>query len=147
MDSQIYEGNQRLVIEGTSNLINGNVSNNATANRFVYDNTRNLYVNAKAILTTAFGTSPTNQSTIDLFLYEQEIDGTNDVRPADPTDTRGGYKVGEFVMINTAQTQYQVITFSLLGVRKAEFAVENTSGATMSSGFTVVVEGFSPYEK
>ena len=140
---QIFDGTQTTVISGTSTLADANFSTSTTATETAFDNSTDLWPMAKAVLSCSFTTAPDDQSPIDLYIIEQNIDGTNDVDGPTSTDVQGAIYIGSFKVHNVTTQQYQAINISLMGVQNALFSIQNNGGQTMDSDFTVKIEGFT----
>lgn len=140
---QIFDGTPITVITGSSTLADANFSTSSTATETAFDNSTDLWPIAKAVLSCSFTTAPDDQSSIDLYMIEQNIDSTNDVDGPTATDVQGAIYVGSFRVHNVITQQYQAINISLLGVRNALYSIRNNGGQTMDSDFTVKIEGFT----
>jgi hypothetical protein len=114
------------------------------------DNSTQLYPYAKAVLTipTTFGAALTAGGTFDLYMTEDDIDGTTDETPV-PAATDiiylAKYK-GSWVVDNRTDPIVDAIVISLEGIQKARFYLLNSSGqATVYSAtpLTVKVTPFS----
>ena len=152
MDSQCFGGDTSTekvtVIEGSGTLADANYSTSATATELEFDNTNKYWTHAKAVLSCSFTVAPTDQSTVTLFIFEQDISGTNDVAGPAATDVQGARSLGTFTLDDTTSQQYQTLSapFSLFGVRKAKFSILNGGGQTMDADFSVTIEGVSLYD-
>lgn len=148
MYTQIYEGKTTTVIEGTGTLATANYSTSATATEREFDNSEKLWNDAKVSLSCSFTVAPTDQSTVDLIMFEQDVIGDNDEDGPSATSIQGGEIVGNFKLHDTTSQQYQSTVISLFGVKKsAKFSIRNNGGQTMDSDFLVIIEGLSLYEK
>jgi hypothetical protein len=113
------------------------------------DNSSTLYPYAKAVLEIpdTFAAAPTAGSTFDLYMIEDDIDGTQDEAP-EPGATDILYLakyVGSFVMDNQDVATYKAITISLHGVQKARYAVQNNCGQTSSYSTNPLVVKITPF--
>lgn len=147
MDSQCFRGKKITVIEGTSTLADDNFSTSATATERVFDNTEHFFTNAKAVLSCSFTVAPTDQTTVDLYIFEENIFSTNGVAGPGATDVQGATLVGQFKLYDTTAQQYQTDVINMFGVREAKFSIKNTGGQTMDADFVVTLEGLSLYGK
>lgn len=100
------------------------------------DNSTLLYPMAVAILNIndTFAAAPTAGGTIDLYMYEEDVDGTTDETPipaASDVDTLARY-VGSWVVDNQDVAHVKKIVFPLEGVQKAQFSMKNSSGQQIS---------------
>lgn len=138
-----FDGTPTTVISGSSTLADGNFSTSSTATETAFDNSTDLWPTAKAVLSCSFSTAPDDQSNINLYIIEQNIDGANDVDGPTATDVQGAIYVGSFKLHNVTTQQYQSTVISLMGVQNALFSIENLGGQTIDSDFTVKIEGFS----
>ena len=141
-----FDGTPTTVITTTGTVANGIFTvagTNATLTE--YDNSTDLWPDAVATLSVpdTFAAAPDADSTIDLWMIKQDVDGTLDEIPPTTTSAEGAHYVGSFKISASDLNNPQQFTFSLYGVRKAKFAFQNNSGQTMSfsAGATVKVEG------
>lgn len=146
---QVY-GSASTVISLAATLANG-------ANTYVgltgcttsqLDNSLN-YPFAKAVLNIqeTFAAAPTAGSTIDLYMTEDDVDGTTDETP-NPGATDIIYLakwVGSFVLDNQDVATVKSIVISLLGVQKALFYIVNNSGQTISYTSTATTVKITPF--
>ena len=139
----VFDGTPTTVISGTGTLASTNYSTSSTATETEWDNSTDLWPLAKAVLSCSFGTAPTDQSMVDLFMFEQDISSTNDETGPAATDVQGAKYVGSFKLYDTTSQQYQAIVVPTLGVKKAKFSIRNGGGQSMDSDFTITIEGFS----
>jgi hypothetical protein len=100
------------------------------------DNSTTLYPMAKAVLNIndTFAAAPTAGGTVDLFMYEEDVDGTTDETPvpaASDIDNLAKY-VGPFVVDNQDVAHVKAIIFPIDGVQKARFAIKNSTGQQIS---------------
>lgn len=89
-------------------------------------------------LSCAFGTGPTENTTVDLYLQPLNIDGTSDSEPPEnTTGFKGEWYVGSFILNNVTTTQYHHLIVENV---PAEFAawLHNNGGQTLSSGWKLV---------
>jgi hypothetical protein len=113
------------------------------------DNSTNLYPYAKAVLgiPDTFAAAPTAGGTVDLYMVEDDIDGTSDETPepgASDITTLATY-VGSFVVDNQDVAHIKPINISLDGVRKARFFILNSSGQQISYTSTPTTVKITPY--
>ena len=138
-----FDGTPTTVISGTGALADANFSTSSTATETEFDNSSDLWPAAKAVLSCSFGTAPDDQSAVYLYMFEQDIDSTNDETGPSTTSPNGAKLVGKFKLDNVTTQQYQADVISLFGVRKAKFSIMNGGGQSMDSDFTVKIEGVS----
>jgi hypothetical protein len=113
------------------------------------DNSLN-YPDAKAILGIAdtFAAAPTAGGTVDLYMVEDDIDGTGDETP-EPAATDILYLatyVGSWVVDNQDVAMIKPINISLKGIRKARYFIVNNTGQQISytsAATTVKITPFS----
>lgn len=113
------------------------------------DNSTTLYPWARAVLniTDTFAAAPTAGSTIDLYMYQEDVDGTTDETPI-PGATDVIYLaryVGSFVMDNQDVATVKAITISLEGVQKAKFCILNSTGQQISYASTATTVKVTPF--
>lgn len=100
------------------------------------DNSTNLYPNAIAVLgiPDTFAAAPTAGATIDLYMTQDDIDGTSDETPV-PAATDIIYLaryVGSWMMDNQDVAVIKPIQISLEGIQKAQFYIVNNTGQQIS---------------
>jgi len=128
-----------------SNTYNGLASYTQTQ----LDNSTNLYPYAKAVLsiTDTFAAAPTAGSTFDLYMIEDDIDGTSDETPI-PAATDIIYRakwVGSWILDNSDVAVLKPITIDLHGVQKARFDFVNRSGQQLSYSSTATTVKITPF--
>ena len=99
----------------------------------------------KVVFTGTFGVAPTDQSAVELYIYEQNIDGTKDQDGPAATDVQGATWVASFKVHNVTTEQVVPEIITLYGVREAKFSIKNVTGQSLALGATVKIEGLSPY--
>lgn len=100
----------------------------------------NGFPDAEFVLTCAFGTAPTEGTSIALYARPLNIDSTNDAEA--PETTRPTVFIGSFTVNNVTSTQYIVLNgIYAQGVPKiADYYLHNNgTGQTLSSGWKLVV--------
>ena len=144
----IFDGTPTTVITTTGTIattVFSVASTNATHTEF--DNSSDLWPLATATLSIpdTFSAAPAAGGTIDLYMYKQDIDSTNDELAPSTTVANGAHYVGSFPIAASDVAQYSQITISLAGVQKCKFALYNGTSVTMSfsAGNTVKIEGFT----
>lgn len=113
------------------------------------DNSSSLYPYAKAVLNLAdtFAAAPTAGATIDLYMVEDDIDGTADETP-EPAATDIDYLaryVGSWVLDNQDVANVKPIVISLEGVQKARFMIKNNSGQQISYSTNPTLVKVTPF--
>lgn len=96
------------------------------------DNSVDLYPYARAVLNIpdTFVAAPTAGGTVDLYMTQDDVDGTTDESPV-PAAADIAYLakyVGSFVVDNQDVAHVKPIVISLEGVQKAQFYILNSSG-------------------
>lgn len=141
-----FDGTQSTVIATTGTIGDGIFTvagTNATLSEF--DNSVDLWPDAVATLSVpdTFAAVPDANSTIDLYMFQQDVDAALDEIPPTTVSSEGAHFVGSFKIGATDVNHPQQFTFSLFGVRKCKFAFQNNSGQTLSfsAGNTVKIEG------
>lgn len=109
------------------------LANNAAALSSAIDNDTDLDVYADFELVVTYGTNPTNQSLVELYIV-RTVDGTNfeDASTTGPVVPRGGF-VGGFSLQATTSAQRIVIPEVRLPPRDFKVMVINKSGQTMAA--------------
>ena len=145
---QVFDGTPTTVITTTGTIADAAfsvASTNATVTEF--DNSSDLWPLAVATLSIvdSWAAAPDDLSTVDLYMFKQDIDSTNDETAPSISSSEGAHYVGSFVVNDTDGAQYVQIVISLAGVRKCKFAILNNTGQTISysAGNTVKIEGFT----
>jgi len=100
----------------------------------------NDYPNAIFVLTSAFGSAPTENSIIELLIMPQNVSGSSDV-----VDAAGSYRphqYGFFLIDNVSSSSiYYCEAFNIPKEGKA--ILYNSSGQQMSSGWSLVMIPFT----
>jgi hypothetical protein len=148
---QVY-GAQQTVISMAGALANG--ANTYVADGITttsqLDNTVNNYPYAQALLQLqdTFAAAPTAGGTIDLYMIQDDVDGTIDESPlpgATDIDYLAKY-VGSWTVDNQDVAYVKPINISLEGVQKARFFIKNNTGQQISytsNPITVKIKPFS----
>jgi hypothetical protein len=95
------------------------------------------YPDAEFVLSCAFATSPTENTTVDLLARELNIDSTNDAQ-APETTYRARY-IGSFLLNNVTSTQYLKLMAQDVPTEADYYVHNNGTGQTMSAGWTLKV--------
>ena len=147
---QIFDGTPTTVWAQTSTLVTANFSTASTGTVTEYDNSTDLWPLAVAtlLLPETFLAAPTVGTTVDLYMYRQDLGGgTTDETAPTATLVKGAKYVGSFGPIYAVdENQPLSMVISLAGVRKAKFAIYNGSGTSLSysaGGNIVRIEGFT----
>lgn len=146
-----FDGTPTTVITGTGAIIDSHFSVNGTnATITEFDNSTDKWMAAVATLKIpdTFAAAPTVGTTIDLYMTRNELagDAADDETPPTTTLVKGAKFVGSFGPLYAVDEDQPLETvISLLGVRKANFYIQNKSGTTLSfsAGFTVEIEGLT----
>ena len=113
------------------------------------DNSTDLMLFAKAVLGVpdTFAAAPTAGSTIDLYMTEDDIDGTSDEtpEPASSDIQNLGKLVGQFVIDNQDVANIKPCNISLHGVKKARFNILNSSGQQLSYTSNPITVKITPF--
>lgn len=113
------------------------------------DNSTDLYPWAIAVFNNpdTFSAAPTVGSTIDLFMVNNDIDGTSDETPVPAgLDIDNLAKlVGQFVLDNQDVANRKWCIISLAGVKKAFFDFKNVSGQTLSYTSNAITVKVTPF--
>ena len=139
--------NAQVILLGTPKTLEasgGSITNNSVvqADDATYDRDSDGagYPDAEFYLTCAFGTGPTEGTTLVLMARPLDIDSTNDAEV--PELARPTAPIGRFVVNNVTTTQYiQIYGGYVRDVpKKAEYYLGNDgTGQTVSSGWKLVV--------
>lgn len=138
-------GSTTTVISLTADVTNTNVAGGTT----VLDNSTNLYPMAVATFYNPDGwdtATPTDKSTIGLYMVRQNTDGTDDDSSAPSgTSLEAAEYVGSFLIYGVDEAQRNTITISLAGVSAAYFYIKNNTGATIDYISTPITVKVTPY--
>jgi hypothetical protein len=120
-------------------LADGAYSNQGTA----VDNTVNGDRFAIAQLDVTFGSNPTAEAILDLYMVVS-LDGTNYPDAANGQTTPGVYKVGSF-QVRAVTSAQKIVTavFEMRGPFKHKFQLRNRSGQALPAAPTVKVSTFN----
>ena len=141
----LYSGSPIVVITTTGVLADTNFSTSGAATLLEFDNSVLKYPHAVATLTVpGWGAAPDDNSAFDLFLYQQDVDGTNDEVAPTLSSSEGARNVGSFVFSDGAGAQYRRVDIDIWGIKKCYFAIRNSTGQSANSGVKLVVEAFTP---
>lgn len=112
----------------------------STATVVEYDNTAadRDWPLAKAKFSGTFAVTPTAGAMIDIFIVE-DVDGTYEEPPTATLPVQGKH-VGSLI-IEAATAQVSSTLISLMGVKKAKFAIYNGGDQSISTGWTLTIEG------
>ena len=113
------------------------------------DNSSLNYPWGKAVLgiPDTFAAAPTAGSTIDLYMIEDDIDGTSDETPV-PGATDILYParyMGSWVMDNQDVATIKPLVIDLRGVQKARFLIQNNCGQTLSYSSGPITVKITPF--
>ena len=138
---------ENIVVWGTTKTLEANgasISNNALAQAddASYDivNDGSSYPDAEFVLTGAFGTGPTEGTTLALYARPLDVDGTADTEA--PETTRATVFIGTFTVNNVTSTQNIVLNglFAVGVPKKADYYIHNNgTGQSLSAGWTLKV--------
>lgn len=95
---------------------------------------------ASAVLTCAYATAPTANTSVNLYARLMNIDGTNDAITPDSNNTH--VYLGSFPLDDTTSTQYIPLDVRLPNQYTSqvyEFYIENNGGQTISAGWTLKI--------
>jgi hypothetical protein len=93
---------------------------------------------AEFVASFTFSVAPTENSTIDLYARELNIDGTGDVDVPEASAFRPKY-IGSFVVNNVTTLQYGKILAYDVPTEASYYIYNNTTGQTISAGWTLKV--------
>lgn len=140
--------NEAIFKYGTT-LTLANANGGATTNNQMsaaagttYSNTNTLdYPDAVFVFTgaaTAFGATPTANSTLDLYIRPLDVDGTSDTPAPTATSTYKGQYIGSFVVSGlTASTEtYRCVGYDIPRAGEA-YIFNNATGQTLQTGWTL----------
>lgn len=152
---QEFDGSPTTVLTGAgSALATGNFSvsgSTATVTEIDFQATGDKWPLARAVFKGQWATiTSIVGKTLDLYLVPTDVTGTNGQDSEMPTSTvaNGGQFVGSFVVsTGVANTDMYLelagAIISLIGRKSAKFALYNNTGQSVSTGWTVTIEGVS----
>lgn len=113
------------------------------------DNSTSLYPYAKAVLNIAdtFAAAPSAGATVDLFVQEDDVDGTTDETPvpaASALENRARY-LGSWVIEASDIAHVKAISISLEGIVKGRFFIRNSTGQQISYSSNPTTVKITPY--
>lgn len=143
---QVY-GSATTVISIGATLANG--ANTETSHATQLDNSTLNYPYARAVLNIndTFLAAPTAGGTVDLYMVQDDIDGTTDETPvpgATDIDYLATY-VGSFVVDNQDVAHVKPIVIDLRGVQKARFFIKNNTGQQISYTSVATTVKITPF--
>ena len=106
------------------------------------------WTSARLTLTATPAADPGTDATIDVYIWETDVDGTKDEVPPTVADKQGADWVESFrIPDDMGTTEFSVtLLVSLVGVKLPSFSIvprEGENVADMASGVTVKIEGAS----
>ena len=144
-------GSTTTVISLAATLANAANTYNGLANCTMtqLDNSSTLYPFARAVLgiPDTFAAAPTAGALIDLYMVQDDVDGTSDETP-EPGATDILYLArycGSFIMDNQDVATIKAIEISLHGVQKARFMILNNCGQTLSYSSNPITVKITPF--
>lgn len=135
-DAIVKYGTQKTLEAGGASAANNTMVQADDANYVIASDGANA-PDAEFALAVAFSVAPTQNTTIDLYVSEQNIDGTNDAQA--PTTTYRQKYVGSFTVNSVTSTQYLRLLAYDVPPDGAYYLHNNGTGQTMSSGWTLKV--------
>lgn len=143
-------GSTTTVISHAATLTNGSYTYSGLTGctMTTLDNSSALYPWAKAVLDVpdTFSAAPTADTVVNLWMTEQDIDGTSDQIPAsDATAIKQAVLVGSF-QVKAYDVQQRIpINISLEGVKAANFMIENKTGVSLSYSTNPITVKITPF--
>lgn len=107
----------------------------ATASSTVTSTQHNNYPLADLVLTVAFSTAPTAGGTIDIFLREESVDGTNDTPQPDSNFLH--QHVGQWLVDAVGSSTTQYLTTEIPIKREFSIWLRNNCDQATDTGWTV----------
>lgn len=135
------------VVYGTSKTLEANGASIANNNKGVADDATYSvatdgggYPDAEFVASFAFGTAPTENTTLVLLAQPLDVDGTGDAEPPeDGAATFKGLFVGSFVVNNVASAQFARLVAFDLPPLASYYLWNNATGQTVSSGWSLKI--------
>jgi len=135
---QVFNGSSTTVISLAASLTSASntYSGLGSCTMTQLDNSTLGYLYARMVLgiPDTFAAAPTAGGTVDLYMTQDDIDGTSDETPA-PASSDIIYLaqwVGSWVVDNQDVANIKPIIINMLGVQKAQFYIANNTGQTVS---------------
>lgn len=143
----VFSATTTTVVSKAGTIANG--ANTESADATQLDNSTELYPYAKAVLgiPDTFAAAPTAGGTVDLYMIEDDIDGTSDETPI-PAASDILYLaryVGSWVVDNQDVAVIKPIVISLEGVKKARFFILNNTGQQISYASSPTTVKVTPF--
>lgn len=135
-EAKIYLGTTKTLEASGASIANNTVVQADDANYGINADGGN-YPDAEFVLACAFGTAPTEGSTIDLLARELDIDGTNDADV--PEATYKTRRIGSFIVNNVTTTQYLKLLAYDVPYLAGYYLHNNGTGQPISAGWTLKV--------
>lgn len=142
-----FDGSMATFITTTGTIADGVfsvASTNATLIEFDNTASSDKWTSCMIVLSATCATDPGDGTTIDIYMFETEIDGTvghDEVAPA-IDEANGAKYVGSFKIPDGTSIIYSRADISLVGKKKFKLAILNNTGVVLSSGATVKLEAF-----
>jgi len=141
-----FDGSLPTFITTTGTIADGVYSYASNATIVEFDNTgaSDKWTSMMMVLSATCASDPTDDTTVDIYMFETEIDGTSghdEVGPEAAEANQAKY-LGGFKVPDGTSAFYARATISLVGIKKCKFSILNSTGVTLSSGATVKAEGF-----
>ncbi|MCP4635908.1 MAG: hypothetical protein GY848_05485 [Methyloversatilis sp.] len=136
-----------LVVYGTSKTLEANGASIANNNKGIADDATYSvasdgggYPDAEFVASFAFGTAPTENTTLVLLAQPLDVDGTPDTdAPEDGAATFKAVPIGSFVVNNSTTTQYARLVAYDLPPLANYYLWNNATGQAVSAGWTLKV--------
>lgn len=135
------------VVYGTSKTLEANGASIANNNKGIADDATysvaadgGNFPDAEFVVSFAFGTAPTENTTLVLLAQPLDVDGTADTdAPEDGVVTFKAVPIGSFVVNNSTATQYaRLVAFDLPPLANY-YLWNNATGQAVSAGWTLKV--------
>lgn len=130
-------GTQKTLEASGASITNGSVvqADDAT---YTTSTDGSSYPDAEFALTCTFGTAPTEGAVLALYARELDFDGTLDAEV--PEATRPSRFIGSFIVNNVTTSQSMALTAYDVPVKADYYIHNNSTGQTVSSGWTLKVK-------
>lgn len=139
-DAIIKKGTPKTLEASGASIANNTIAQADDASYSISSDGSNA-PNAEFVLTCAYGTAPTENSTIALYARELNITGTSDADA--PSATYKPRYIGVFIVDNVTTTQYLKLRAYDVPDEADYYLYNNTTGQTISAGWVLVVTPFT----
>jgi len=141
-----FDGSMSTFITTTGTIADTKFSyvSNATVTEFDNTGASDKWTSMMLVLSATCDSDPGDDTTVDIYRFETEIDGTpghDEVGP-DLDEANQATYIGSFKIPDGTTAFYSRATISMVGIKKCKFSIKNGTGVILESAATVKNEGF-----